>query len=339
MGLEEIRKKIEKGWRLTSDDGQQLASLMASGKGAALFALAREIQGQFHGPVIELCAIVNAKSGGCRHDCSFCAQSGHNKSPVRSYPLRPAKDILDAARGAERAGAHRFSIVTSGVSLSEKEIRVICEAIHLIRQETDLLPCASLGQLAPEIAVLLKEAGLVRYHHNLEASRNFYPRICTTQSYEERLSTIRVAKEAGLEICVGGILGLGESVQDRVDLALEIKNLQSDSVPLNFLDPRPGTPLETRPLLTAVEAAQAIAIFRILMPEATLRLAGGRVRVLGDEQAAAIKLGVNGLMIGDYLTTRGAETGADRGLIASLNLRPSIIDKGKRVYQKSQIGT
>jgi len=330
MALKDIKKKIEENTPLTPEDGLQLAYFMVGGKGAGLLSLARDIQSELHGPVIELCAIVNAKSGACPHNCSFCAQSSHHRSPIKAYPLRQPKGLLEAAQAAQKSGAHRFSIVTSGAKVSRQELLMICEAIELIKGKTDLLPCASLGKITLDEALLLKEAGLVRYHHNLETNRDFYPRVCTTQTYEDRLSTIHIAREAGLEICVGGILGLGESVQDRVKFALEIKHLNPDSIPLNFLDPRPGTPLETQPLLTPDEVIMTIALFRIIIPDIPIRLAGGRAKVLGDKQAAAIKAGINGLMIGDYLTTKGTEIQADHEMIASLNLKPSIIKQGVR---------
>ncbi|MFZ5994685.1 MAG: biotin synthase BioB [Thermodesulfobacteriota bacterium] len=330
MVLKDIKKKIEENTPLTPDDGLQLVDFVVSGKGAGLLSLARDIQRQLHGPAIELCAIVNAKSGACPHNCSFCAQSSHHRSPIKAYPLRQPKGLLEAAQAAQKSGAHRFSIVTSGAKVSRQELLMICEAIQLIKGKTDLLPCASLGKLTLNEALLLKEAGLVRYHHNLEANRDFYPRVCTTQSHEDRLSTIHIAREAGLDICVGGILGLGESVQDRIKFALEIKHLSPDSIPLNFLDPRPGTPLEAQALLTPNEVIMTIALFRIIIPDVPIRLAGGRAKVLGDQQEAAIKAGINGLMIGDYLTTKGTEIQADHEMIASLNLKPSIIRQGVR---------
>ena len=317
---------------LTADDGSQLLESVTGNREAALLALAGEVQKQFHGPVIEFCAIVNAKSGNCPHNCSFCAQSSISKSPIAVYPFCRPEDLLAAARAAEAGGAHRFSIVTSGARLTKKELLMACETIRLIKDETSLLPCASLGKITIDDAHLLKEAGLIRYHHNLEANRDFYPRICTTQTYNERLTTIMTAKEEGLEICVGGILGVGESIHDRIKLALEIKNLRPDSVPINFLDPRPGTPLAAQSLLTPNEAVLTIALFRIIMPYTNLRMAGGRVKVLGERQAEAIKTGLNGLMIGDYLVTKGAAVDADRELIASLNLTPSVAGKGASVY-------
>ncbi|MDI6791069.1 MAG: biotin synthase BioB [Thermodesulfobacteriota bacterium] len=330
MGLKDIKKKIEENIPLTPDDGLQLADFMVSGKGASLLARAEEVQRQFHGPIIEFCAITNAKSGACPHNCSFCAQSSHHRSLIKAYPLRQPKGLLEAAQAAQKSGTHRFSIVTSGARLSKEELLKVCEAIRLIKQETALLPCASLGKLGLDEALLLKEAGLVRYHHNLETNRDFYPKVCTTQTYEDRLSTIHIAREAGLEICVGGILGLGESLQDRVNFALEIKHLNPDSIPLNFLDPRPGTPLEVQPLLTPDEVIMTVALFRIIIPDVPIRLAGGRAKVLGDQQAAAIKAGISGLIIGDYLTTKGSEIQADHEMIASLNLKPSIIKQGVR---------
>ena len=316
----EIKDLLQKLDILAADEGSQLLELVASGGEARLFALAEEIQREFHGPIIELCAIVNAKSGNCPHNCSFCAQSGISNGPITVYPFRQPGDLLETARAAEDSGAHRFSIVTSGARLAKRELLMACETIRLIKDKTDLLPCASLGKITINDAHLLREAGLVRYHHNLETSRDFYPRICTTQAYDERLSTILTAREAGLEICVGGIFGVGESIHDRIKLALTIKDLRPDSVPINFLDPRPGTPLAVQPLLAPDDAILAIALLRIILPHTNLRLTGGRVRVFGNRQDAAIKAGINGLMIGDYLVTKGAGVDADHKLIASLNL-------------------
>jgi len=314
---------------LATDNGSRLLELVDGGGKASLLTLAAEIQEQFHDPIIELCAIVNTKSGNCSHNCAFCAQSSISKSPIPVYPFRQPKDLLETARAAMARGAHRFSLVTSGARLSKRELLMACDTIRLIKDKTNLLPCASLGKITIDDALLLKEAGLVRYHHNLEASRDFYPRICTTQTFSERLSTILTAREAGLEICVGGILGLGESIQDQITLALEIKNLQPDSVPINFLDPRPETPFAGQPLLTPEEAILAIALFRTIMPNINLRLCGGRVKVLGNRQAAAIKTGINGLMIGDYLVTKGAEVDADQELISSLNLTQALIGRSR----------
>ena len=318
---------IERLESLVADSGRELVKLIKEHKETTLLSLAEEIQRRLHDPVIEFCAIVNAKCGNCPNDCAFCAQSRVSTHPISVWPFRDPEVLLMAARAAEANGAHRFSIVTSGTKLSRKELLLACEAISLIRSKTNLLPCASLGKIDKEDALLLKEAGLVRYHHNLETNKDFYPRICSTRTYEQKLATIAIAKEAGLEICVGGILGLGESLIDRVKLALELRAIEPESVPINFLDPRPGTPLEDQPLLPADEALVSLAIFRIAMPYTTLRLAGGRAKVLGEHQPEAIKMSVNGLMIGDYLVTKGPSVEKDHHLIASLGLTPSLIGR------------
>ncbi len=307
------------------DEGLAFLDVIARGGAQDLFAMAAEVQGRFHAGTIELCAITNAKSGACPNDCSFCAQSAHHKTPIEEYPFRDPSELLAEAVRAEAAGAHRFSIVTSGAELSSEDLVSACTAIRLIWRETSLLPCASLGRIGRQEALALKEAGLVRYHHNLETSRRFYAEVCTTQTYDDRIATVRVVRASGLEVCVGGILGLGEPMREVLDLILEIGNLAPESVPLNFLDPRPGTPLAAQPLLTPEAAMTDIALFRLMLPHTILRLAGGRGKTLGEAQAAAIKMGINGLMIGNYLTTKGSGVEADSKMLADLGLSPAII--------------
>lgn len=325
MDLDVLRKRIRNNDRLGFEDGSAILQAAASGGIDEICGFAEEIQSKFHSRTIEFCAIINAKSGSCPNDCFFCAQSIQSRTPITEYPLRSPEDLLAAAAKAERAGARRFSIVTSGAKLSREEFSSACETIRLIRETTSLLPCASLGSLSAQEALQLRKAGLVRYHHNLETSRRFYPLICTTQDYEERMATVTAAKEAGLEICVGGILGLGEEEKDWLHFISELSSLRPDSIPLNFLDPRSGTRLESQPLLGPEKALTAIALFRIMLPKAVIRLAGGRQKTLQHLQLRAIRTGVNAVMIGDYLTTKGADVEADKLMIKELNLLPGII--------------
>lgn len=327
MDLDVLKRRIRNNDRLGFEDGSAILQA-AAGRGIdEICGFAEEIQSTFHRRTIEFCAIINAKSGSCPNDCFFCAQSIQSRAPITEYPLRSPKDLLAAAAKAERAGAHRFSIVTSGAKLSGKEFSSACETIRLIRETTSLLPCASLGSISAEEALQLRKAGLVRYHHNLETSPRFYPLICTTQDYEERIATVTAAKEAGLELCVGGILGLGEEEEDWLHFIGELSSLRPDSIPLNFLDPRPGTRLESQPLLGPEKALLAVALFRILLPRAIIRLAGGRQKTLGHLEARAVKAGVNAVMIGDYLTTKGSDIDADKRMIKDLNLLPGVISE------------
>ncbi|MFH1146328.1 MAG: biotin synthase BioB [Pseudomonadota bacterium] len=324
MDLDGLRDKIRNNNRLGFEDGLAILRTAATGGIDQICRVAEEIQSSFY-RTIEFCAIVNAKSGSCPNDCSFCAQSIHNRSSVPEYPLRTPEDLLAAAVKAERAGAHRFSLVTSGAKLSGEELSSACETVRMIRERTNLLPCASLGSISAREALELRKAGLVRYHHNLETSRRFYPRICTTQGYDDRVATVSVARDAGLEVCVGGILGLGEEEEDWLYFIGDLDRLRPDAIPLNFLDPRPGTRLEGRPVLSPEKALEAVALFRIMLPKAIIRLAGGRRKTLKHLQSRAVRTGVDAVMIGNYLTTKGPDIEADRRMIEGLNLSPGMI--------------
>jgi len=274
--------------------------------------LASQVARKFEGNRFDLCSIVNARSGRCPEDCAFCAQSVHHHAEAPIYPMMGSDKILELAKRMESLGAHRFSIVTSGKGVPRNaEFASVLEAVKLIRADTSLKVCASTGVLNAEEGRSLKEAGVVRYHHNLEACRGFYPEICSSHSYEERASTVRTAREAGLEVCSGGIIGLGEGWEHRVDLALELAELGVDSVPLNILDPIPGTPLEAIEPLPLHEILLTIAMFRLVNPRTSLRLAGGREKHVGGERAKVFTAGLSGVMIGDLLTTRGADPKED----------------------------
>lgn len=263
---------------------------------------------------IELCAITNAKSGLCPEDCKFCAQSARHKAQAPIYPLKSREILVEEARRAKEMGAERFSIVTSGRALGWREVREVAEAVREIREKVGIKVCASLGMIEKEKLLFLKEAGLSRYHHNIETSPEYFPKVVTTHTLEEKLRVIRDAKEIGLEVCSGGIIGMGESWEDRVNMAFLLRELEVDSVPLNFLIPIKGTPFEHMELISAEDALRTVAIFRLILPDKAIRLCGGREKVLGDFQGLAFLAGADAMMIGGYLTVRGREPEEDRKL-------------------------
>jgi len=272
---------------------------------AELMAMALQAKLAGRGDKFSFCSIVNAKSGHCSEDCAFCVQSAHFKTDIQTYPLKSVDEVIDEAREAERIGAQRFSIVTSGRGLGKAEVAKVAGMIAEIKRRVGIPMCASLGILPRESLALLKEAGLVRYHHNLESSREFFPRIATTHTFEERVETIRTAQALGLEVCSGGIIGLGETEADRVSLARTLAELRVDSVPINILMPLPGTPLADTPPLSIREILRAIALFRIILPNVPVRLAGGREKAMGEFLSMAFMAGADGMMIGGYLTQGG----------------------------------
>jgi biotin synthase len=282
---------------------------------------ANRLREEFCGNSVSLCAVVNAKSGLCTEDCTFCAQSSRYDTGAPVHPLRPEDEIVDGARSAVRMRAERCGIVTSGNGPRGEELDTVCDTVRAIGGLGGVTACASLGQIDAGMAGKLKRAGLIRYHHNLECSRGFFPSVCTTHSWEERLRTVRVAKEAGLEVCSGGIFGIGEEWEDRIDLACTLRELGVDSVPLNFLVPMRGTPLGSREPVSAGEALKIIAVFRYILPGGELRIAGGREFVLGELQSWIFFAGASGMMVGDYLTTKGREIDDDLRMIAQLGLK------------------
>jgi biotin synthase len=282
---------------------------------------ANEIRTKFKKDKVDACAIINAKSGRCPEDCKFCAQSAHYSTTITSYPLVEEERILEGAHYAGKIKATRFGIVTSGRKLSEVEIDKICKAIKRLSRVSSIIPCASLGKLTIDYGDRLKEAGLKRYHHNLETSENFFPKVCTTHSYSERVSTIKIAKEAGFEICSGGIFGIGETWEDRLELAMKLRELDVNSIPLNFLNPVHGTPFDKHKLLPPLEALRIIAIFRFVHPKREIRICGGREVTLRQLQSWMFYAGADGIIIGNYLTTMGRAPEEDIELIKDLGLR------------------
>lgn len=282
---------------------------------AELLSRADAVRHSEAGEGIELCNIMNAKSGRCGEDCKFCAQSGRHATGAAVYPLKSRAEMLQAARQAKEIGAARFGIVTSGNRLTGDEIARIAEAVSEIASTVGIALCASLGKLGAESLTLLKQAGLSRYHHNIETSPAFYPRVVTTHRFEERIETIRAAQRAGLEVCSGGIIGMGESWADRIEMALLLKDLGVTSVPINVLVRIPGTPFEHLPPLSCADAVRTVALFRCILRDRIIKIAAGRESVLKDFQAMAFLAGANGMLIGGYLTLRGREAQEDRALL------------------------
>ena len=277
---------------------------------------ANKLRQKYKGNKIKLCAIVNAKSGKCSEDCSFCAQSGHHHTNTAAYPLLSSEEILQAAKGAEKnMGATCFSVVTSGKATNTKaELETIC-------QETKLNRCVSIGILTKPELLELKAKGLKRLHHNLETAKSFFDQVCTTHIYEERLNTIKAAKEIGLEVCSGGIFGLGESLEQRIELGLTLKEFKVESVPINILNPIPGTPAaKNYQPMKPLEVLRLIATYRLLMPKADLGVFGGREKALGPLQPLMFLAGANVTLVGDYLTTKGQQASQDLEMIKALGL-------------------
>lgn len=276
--------------------------------------LADRVRARCAGSKVELCSIINAKSGMCGEDCRFCAQSGRHSTTAEVYPLKPKDEILAAARRAKDIGADRFDIVTSGGALSDEELETACDAVSEITGNMGMKMCASLGCLGEKQLSLLKKAGLSRYHHNIETSPSYFPKIVTTHTFQDRIDTIRAAKRAGLEVCSGGIIGMGEDWADRIEMAFILKELDVDSVPINILVPIEGTPMEGMPPMPCADAVRTIAIFRIVLEDKIIKIAAGRESVLKDFQAMAFMAGANGMLIGGYLTIKGRAVEDDRRL-------------------------
>lgn len=303
-----------------------------------LIALAHKVRLAHKGPAVELESLINAKSGACAEDCAFCSQSAHFETGVEVYPFLDVDDVVSAARDSRAAGATQFCIVVAVRGPSRRLMDKVVEAIDAVHEHTGLEVACSLGLLNAEQAERLAAHGVRRYNHNLEAPRAVFPRICTTHTYDDRVETALLAKDAGMELCCGGIMGMGETLEQRVDFAFELAALDPCEVPVNFLDPRPGTPLAHTPVLTAREALQAIALFRLVMPSAWIRLAGGRELVLGELQAMGLYAGANALIIGNYLTTLGRAPEEDVALLESLGM-PVADGAGEGRYVVAADGT
>jgi biotin synthase len=302
------------------DEALQLGALTDRDEVSVLVERAWEVRKDRFGDSTDMCSLVNAKSGGCAEDCGFCAQSRYAESDTPMHAMMEPEQILEHAKAAEAAGAHRFCMVTQGQGLSKRDFARILEGARLVSEQTNLKRCASIGHMSADRARQLKDAGIQRVHHNVESARSYYPEVSTTVRYEGRLRTIDAVKEAGLETCVGGILNLGESPRQRIEMAFELAEIDPDSVPINLLNPRTGTKFGERELMDPWEVVKWVAIFRLILPDALFRLCGGRVENLQELQPLAVKAGLNGVMMGNFLTTLGVEPAEDRAMFEELGL-------------------
>jgi biotin synthase len=320
--IDELKNKAIKKKGLTAGNALDLF-IEGADRPFRVMAAATEIREHFQGREIILCGIVNAKAGKCPEDCSFCAQSSHYKTEAPSHPLKKAAEIIEKAAQAARNGAELFGIVTSGKTIkAKKEWSEIFKAIEGIGK-MGLKPCASLGIIDTPRARELKACGLYSYHHNLETSRSFFPNICTTHAYEEDLETVQAAKAAGLSVCSGGVIGMGEGITHRIELAETLRKLSVDSIPLNILIPVKGTPMARMAPLPPLEILMTIAVFRFMLPDRDIKLCGGKEKNLRQLLPLAIVAGANSLMTGNYLTTDGRTSILDLEMIADLGLKPT----------------
>jgi biotin synthase len=305
---------------ITPEEALRLGELDDHAEIEALVEQAWEARVQRFGDATDMCSLVNAKSGGCAEDCGFCAQSKYAEAETPLHAMMEPEQILEHARAAEAAGAHRFCMVTQGQGLSTRDFDKVLAGARLVAEHTNLKRCASVGHMSVARAKALKQAGIQRVHHNVETSESYYPEVSSTVRYQGRLRTIDAVREAGLETCVGGILNLGETREQRVEMAFELAKIDPTSVPINLLNPRPGTKFGDRELMDPWDVVKWIAIFRLILPEALFRLCGGRVENLGELQATAVKAGLNGVMMGNFLTTLGNTPDQDRAMFQGLGL-------------------
>jgi biotin synthase len=285
-----------------------------------LFALAHRVRVEHMGEAVEVESIISAKTGGCPEDCVFCSQSARYHTDVIREPMLDVDQLVELARQTHALGGTEFCIVVAVRGPDERMMRAVVEATHAIRESVDIEVAASLGLLKDGQADRLAEAGVHRYNHNLEAGPRFFPRICTTHTFDDRVQTCQRVSNAGMELCSGGIFGMGETWEDRLDLAFILRDLDTHEIPCNFLNPRPGTPLQLTALLQPLEALQCVAVYRLINPDAVLRYAGGREIVLRDMQAYGMLAGANGLIVGNYLTTLGRNAEADLAMLADLGM-------------------
>lgn len=287
-----------------------------------LAAYAHKIKVHYLGNNVDLCGVVNGRSGMCSEDCKFCSQSVYHQTNTPVYPLLSTNEIVELAKKAEADGAKRVSLVTSGKGMEkDSDFPKILSALQAIISETSLQVCANLGTISLEQAKQLASIGIKRYAHNLETSERFYPSVCTTHSYAERIATVNAAREAGLELCTGGIIGLGESWQDRIDMAFALRQLKVESVPINILNPLPGTELANVRPPKPLDILKTFAIFRFILPNVIIRPAGGREINLRDFQGSVMLSGANGLIVGNYLTFSGRDARADKQMITDAGLK------------------
>lgn len=321
--VEKMKEKVLQGDLLTREE----AILLSREPLPELQEAANEIRETMCGNGFDICTIINGKCGRCSEDCKYCAQSAHyHTACTETYPLLSTEEILEGARYNAERGVLRYSIVTSGKRLSEREVDQVCESIRRIKEETSIEVCVSFGLLDESQFRKIKAAGASRVHCNLESSARYFPEVCTTHTYEEKIETLKAARRAGLSVCSGGIMGLGETMEDRIDMVLTARELGVKSIPVNLLNPIPGTPYENNQPLTNEDACRCVAVFRFLIPDASIRLAGGR-GLVGDKGEACFKSGANAAISGDMLTTAGITVETDMKLIEELGYEARLCNE------------
>ncbi|MDR2090882.1 MAG: biotin synthase BioB [Clostridiales bacterium] len=318
-GLFGLRDRVLGGYKITKTD----AAALVGADLTALSLCANQIRERFCGNAFDMCAIINGKSGGCSEDCKFCAQSKHNRIPCETYALLDENEVVRAALYNYKKGVNRFSIVTAGRTLNAAEVGAVCENYKKIGEACGIFKCASHGLLNFGDFEKLLAAGVKRYHCNLETSRNFFPNVCTTHSYDDKIAAIKAAKKAGMEVCSGGIIGLGESFDDRIDMAFDLRELEIKSVPINVLNPIKGTKAENLPVLSEEEVRRTVAIYRFILPDARLRMAGGR-GLFADKGEKIFMSGANAAATGDMLTTGGISIDGDMEIIGRLGFKVGL---------------
>lgn len=322
MTLDSLTEKVLKREAVTGDEALYLYDQPLN----RLCECADKIRRYFCSSRFDLCTIINGKSGRCSENCKFCAQSAHNHTGVTEYPLLPDEEILALAKLNHQQGVLRYSIVTSGKWLSDQEIDRMCRLIRRIREEVGISVCVSFGLLKEEQFRRLKEAGVTRVHNNLETSERNFPNVCTTHTFADKVQAIRAAQAAGLVVCSGGIMGLGETVEDRIDMAFSLRELGIKSVPVNMLNPIPGTPFEKNDRLTDEDMRRIVAVYRFILPDASIRLAGGR-GLLPDKGKGCFTSGANAAISGDMLTTAGITVRTDLALLNELGYEVKLCDE------------
>lgn len=320
--LERLTEKVLNGGQVTKEEALSLYEQPLE----ELCESADQIRRRFCEDQFDICTIINGKSGRCSENCKFCAQSAHNHTDAAEYPLLEDEEIVGQARVNHEQGVLRYSIVTSGKRLSDTEVDRMCDTVQKIKDEVGISVCVSFGLLSEEQFRRLKEAGATRVHNNLETSRRNFPNVCTTHTFDDKVQSIRAAQAAGLTVCSGGIMGLGETAEDRIDMALTLRELGIKSVPVNMLNPVPGTPFENNPKLTEEDMRRIVAVYRFILPDASIRLAGGR-GLLADKGKSCFTSGANAAISGDMLTTAGITTKTDMEMLKELGYKAVLCNE------------